>query len=234
MFIETVPYPAAFLAGLISFFSPCILPLIPAYFTFITGLSIDELIVDARQDIRRKVIFSTIFYVAGFSIVFVLLGASATYLGNLLYQYKDTIRIIGGIIIIVFGFHLIGLIRIPLLDIEKRIHLKKKPVHMLGAFIVGIAFGLGWSPCIGPLLGSILVIAGSQETLSQGMLLLGIYSAGLAIPFIILSLFIHLLLGFVKKLTKAVRIINTSAGILLILLGLLLVINKLNLLTVPV
>jgi cytochrome c-type biogenesis protein len=234
MFAENVSYPAAFLAGLISFFSPCILPLIPAYFTFITGFSLDELVDDSQQDIRQKVIFSTIFYVTGFSVVFVLLGASASYLGNLLYHYKDFIRIIGGMIIIIFGIHLIGLIRIKFLDIEKRIHLKKRPVHLLGAFLVGIAFGLGWSPCIGPLLGSILVIAGSQETVGQGMVLLGIYSAGLAIPFIILSLFIHLLIRFVQKATRAVRLINTSAGILLIILGLLLVTNKLKLLSVSV
>ncbi|MFZ3044888.1 MAG: cytochrome c biogenesis protein CcdA, partial [Desulfatirhabdiaceae bacterium] len=164
MFIsETVTYPTAFVAGLLSFFSPCILPLIPAYFSFITGFTLDEL-TNAGTSIRNKVILSTLAYVMGFSVVFILLGASASFLGNVIQAYSDYIRIAGGILIILLGIHLTGLFRFGVLDFEKRIHLNKKPVHILGSFFVGMAFGAGWSPCIGPLLGSILVIAGNQET----------------------------------------------------------------------
>ncbi|MBU1162494.1 MAG: cytochrome c biogenesis protein CcdA, partial [Proteobacteria bacterium] len=194
MFTQTVSFPAAFVAGLLSFLSPCVLPLIPAYFTFITGFSIEELTEKYNSEIRKKVFLSTFLFVLGFSLVFILMGASASYLGGLMFTYKKLIRIIGGILIIILGIHLTGLIRIPGLDFEKRIALEKKPLHFLGTLIIGMAFGAGWSPCIGPLLGSILIIAGSQETVWQGVILLGFYSAGLAMPFIIISIFINFLL----------------------------------------
>ena len=232
MFTETVTYPAAFLAGLLSFLSPCILPLIPAYFSFITGYSIEKLVAIDNDEIRQRVFFSTLSYVMGFSIVFVLMGASASYLGKLFYQHKDIFRIAGGLLIILLGIHLTGIIRIRKLDVEKRIHLEKKPLHFLGTFFVGMAFGVGWSPCIGPLLGAILVVAGSQETVRQGVLLLGVYSAGLALPFIIISVCIQSLLRFIKKAARVVKYVNATAGILLILMGLLLVTDRLYLLAV--
>jgi cytochrome c-type biogenesis protein len=227
MFTQTVSFPAAFVAGLLSFFSPCVLPLIPAYFTFITGFSIEELTEKYNSEIRKKVFLSTFLFVSGFSLVFILMGASASYLGGLMYTYKKLIRIIGGILIIILGIHLTGLIRIPGLDFEKRITLEKKPLHFLGTLIIGMAFGAGWSPCIGPLLGSILIIAGSQETVWQGVILLGIYSAGLAIPFIIISIFINFLLTFIKKASKVLKYVNVVAGVVLIVVGLILVSNKL-------
>ena len=223
MFAENVSYTTAFLVGLLSFFSPCILPLIPAYFTFITGFSLEELTEKSDKAIRNRVILSTVFYVLGFSSVFILMGASASFLGGVIATYKDFVRIAGGILIIILGVHLTGIVRIPFLDYEKKIHLKKKPLHFLGTFVIGMAFGAGWSPCIGPLLGSILIIAGSQETVWQGIVLLSIYSAGLAIPFIIISIFVNMLLGFVKKASKIMKFLNPAAGILLILVGLLLV-----------
>jgi len=227
MLTEAVSFPAAFLAGFLSFLSPCVLPLIPAYFTFITGFSLEELTEDRNSEIRKKVVFSTVSFVCGFSLVFILMGASASYLGGLIYNYREIIRIIGGMLIILMGVHLTGIIRIPGLDVEKRIHMKKKPLHFLGVFIIGMAFGAGWSPCIGPLLGSILIIAGSQETVRQGIVLLAIYSAGLALPFIILSVFIHLLLMVIKKASRFLQYVNAAAGILLIIAGLILVTNKL-------
>lgn len=231
MFVESVSFPAAFLAGLLSFFSPCILPLIPAYFTFITGFSLEELTEDFHSEIRKKVVLSTAFFVLGFSVVFILMGASASFLGSLIYAYRDFLRIIGGILIIVLGIHLTGIIHIRSLDFEKRIHLEKKPLHFFGTFIIGMAFGAGWSPCVGPLLGSILILAGSQETVWHGVFLLGIYSAGLAIPFIIISFFIHFLLIFIKKASRAMKYVNVVAGVLLIVVGLFLVTNKLSVLT---
>ncbi len=232
MSIEAISFPAAFIAGLLSFLSPCVLPLIPAYFTFITGLSLEELTENRNAEIRKKVFLSTISFVFGFSLVFILMGASASYLGGLMYKYRDLIRVVGGILIILLGVHLTGVIRIRGLEFEKRINLEKKPLHFLGTFIIGMAFGAGWTPCIGPLLGSILLIAGSQETIRQGMVLLGIYSAGLAIPFIIISVFINLLLMFIKKASRALRYFNAAAGILLIVVGLILVTNKLYVLTI--
>ena len=227
MFTQTVSFPAAFVAGLLSFFSPCVLPLIPAYFTFITGFSIEELTEEYNSEIRKKVFLSTFLFVLGFSLVFILMGASASYLGGLMYTYKKLIRIIGGILIIILGIHLTGLIRIPGLDFEKRINLEKKPLHFFGTLIIGMAFGAGWSPCIGPLLGSILIVAGSQETVWQGVILLGIYSAGLATPFIIISIFINFLLIFIKKASKVLKYVNVVAGVVLIVVGLILVSNKL-------
>ena len=234
MFAETVTYPAAFIAGVLSFFSPCILPLIPGYFTFITGYSLDDLTGGAIAGIRKQVIISTIAFVLGFSVVFILLGASASFVGSVLFRYRDGIRIIGGMIIVIFGIHLTGLIRIPLLDFEKRIQLERKPIHFMGTFIVGMAFGAGWSPCIGPLLGSILVIAGGKETVREGMVLLGIYSAGLAVPFVIISVFINFVLVFIKKTTWTLKYLNWAAGVLLIVLGLILMTNQLNLIAVSI
>ena len=232
MFAENISYPAALAAGLLSFFSPCILPLIPAYFTLITGFSLEELTRDANLEIRKKVFLSTLAFVLGFSFVFILMGASASSLGSLIKTYREIIRIVGGIIIIILGIHLTGVIRLPGLDYEKRIHLNKKPLHFFGTCIIGMAFGAGWSPCIGPLLGSILIIASSQETVWHGILLLGIYSAGLAIPFITLSVFINFILIFIKTASKTMRYFNATAGILLILVGLLLVTDRLYFLSI--
>ncbi|HDI61024.1 MAG TPA: cytochrome c biogenesis protein CcdA [Desulfobacteraceae bacterium] len=226
--IEGISYGAALAAGLLSFFSPCILPLVPAYFTFITGFSLEELTGARRPGLRGAVVRATLAYVLGFSLVFILLGASASLFGSLAFAYRDTIRIVGGALIVIFGIHLTGIWRIGWLDFEKRVHLNRKPMHLLGTFLVGMAFGAGWSPCIGPLLGSILIVAGNQETVGQGILLLSLYAAGLAIPFLTLSVFINLLLVFVRKAAPAIRYLNMAAGILLIFIGLLLLTNRLH------
>jgi cytochrome c-type biogenesis protein len=226
---ETITFPAAFIAGLLSFLSPCVLPLIPAYFSFITGLSVDELTSDAKG-IRQKVILSTLAYVSGFSFIFILFGASASLLGNLVAQYSWVIRYLGGGIILVFGLHLLGVINITRFQFEKRFHAKKKPVHLVGTFVIGMAFGAGWTPCIGPLLGSILIVAGNQETILKGVWLLAVYSAGLALPFILISIFINSMLMFMKRATKLLGVINKVAGILLIGIGLLLIFDKFQLL----
>ena len=222
MFAEAVSFPVAFLAGLISFFSPCVLPLIPAYFSFITGFSMEDLTEGTTFEMRKKVFFSTILFVSGFSLVFILLGSSASLIGGFVSQYIKHIKIIGSLIIIIFGLHLTGWLRIGGLEFEKRVHVEKKPIHFLGAFLVGMAFGAGWTPCIGPLLGSILAIAASKDSVGQGVLLLGTYSAGLAIPFLIISLFINYILVFIKKASKILKYINTAAGILLIGFGIFL------------
>jgi len=227
MFTETVHFPAAFIAGLLSFFSPCVLPLIPAYFTFISGFSMEELTSDCNAETRRKVFLATLAFVSGFSFVFILLGGSASLIGSFIIKYKDIIRIAGGVLIIILGIHLTGLFRIHKLNFEKRIHLSKKPLHFFGTFVIGMAFAAGWSPCIGPMLGSILIIAGSSESVLHGIALLTVYSMGLAIPFIILSGFINLLLIFLKKATRVLKYINYASGSFLIVIGLLLLSNRL-------
>lgn len=229
MFTETITFQAALIAGLLSFFSPCILPLIPAYFSFITGLTLDELTLDAGET-RKKVLLSTLAYVCGFSFIFILLGASASFLGSVMAKYTWLIRYAGGGIVIVFGLHLLGIINIKGLNFEKRIHMGEKPLHLMGTFVIGMAFGAGWSPCIGPLLGSILIVAGNQETIFQGMLLLGVYSAGLALPFILISLFINRLLEIMKRATRVLMYVNKVSGILLIALGVLLITDRLGIL----
>ncbi len=229
MFTETVSYQAALIAGLLSFFSPCILPLIPAYFTFITGLSLDELTEDTGKT-RQKVILATLAYVCGFSTVFILLGASASFMGGVIARYSWIVRYVGGGIILVFGCHLLGLINIRGLNFERRIHMDEKPMHIMGTFVIGMAFGAGWSPCIGPMLGSILIIAGSQETVMQGIVLLSIYSAGLALPFLLISFFINRIIGIMRRATKVLGYVNKVAGILLIIMGILLITDKFRLL----
>lgn len=227
MFTETVSYSAAFIAGLVSFFSPCIFPLVPGYFTFITGFSLDQLTGEYDARIRKKVFLSTAAYVSGFSAVFILMGASASFIGGIVFEYRNIIRVAGGLIVILLGIHLTGIIRIKSLEFEKRIQVRNKPLDYIGAFLVGTAFGAGWSPCIGPLLGSILIYAGSRETVFEGIYLLAFYSAGLAVPFIIISVFINFLMTFVKKVSFAMKYINVAAGILLVFIGLFLVANKL-------
>jgi len=231
MFTESISYPAALAAGLLSFFSPCILPLIPAYFTFITGMSLDELTGAQSNRVRLRVIGATLSYVLGFSLVFVLMGASASFIGKAVFTYRDIIRMIGGVLIILLGVHMTGLIRFRPLEFERRLEIRKKPLHFLGTFFVGMAFGAGWSPCIGPLLGSILIVAGNQDTVADGIGLLSVYAAGLAIPFLLLSIFVNSILTFIKKASWSIRYINITAGALLVILGLLLVTDKLALIS---
>lgn len=235
MFGETISYNAAFLAGVLSFFSPCILPLIPAYFTFITGLSIDELTADGTaegaKETRRKVIISTLVYVSGFSFVFILMGASASFFGTLVNDYVWVVRYLGGSIIIVFSLHLLGIINIKRLNFEKKFHVKEKPLHLMGVFVIGMAFGAGWSPCIGPILGSILIVASNQDTVYNGMLLLALYSLGIAIPFMLISIFITRMMETIKKATKFITYINKATGVLLFVVGILLLTDTFKLLS---
>jgi len=232
MFSDPVSYLAAFSAGLLSFFSPCIVPLIPAYFTFITGLSLNELTGGRPSALRWRVIRGTVTYVLGFTLVFVLMGASASYIGGAIYKYRDWIRIGGGSLILLFGVHLTGWIRFRPLEFERRLQVHKKPAHLGGVFVVGMAFGAGWSPCVGPLLGSILILAANQETLGHGIGLLCLYSAGLALPFLLLSVFIGSLLPLIRKASGWTRAINITAGVLLVILGLLLLSDKLHLIRI--
>ncbi len=231
MFAQEVTYTAAFATGLLSFLSPCVLPLIPAYFSFITGMSLEDLTRGGDQGVRRKLVLATLFYVLGFSVVFIAMGGAVSLMGHQLEEYKDIIRLFGGAILILFGVHLAGILRIPLFDYEKKFHVQSRPLHILGVFLVGMAFGAGWSPCIGPLLGSILALAAGEGSVGKGMALLSVYSLGLAIPFLLLSVFIERMLSFIKKAREWIRFATVTAGVLMIVMGLLLVLDKLSLTT---
>jgi cytochrome c-type biogenesis protein len=228
--MEEVTYITAVFYGLLSFFSGCVLPLVPSYFSFIAGVSFEEMTENPDAALRRKVFLATLAFVSGFSTIFILLGASATYLSGLLFAYKSYLRIFGGCLIIIFGLHLLGVVRIGFLNMEKRLHPKDKPLHFLGTFMIGMAFAAGWSPCIGPMLGSILILAGDQDTVGKGILLLALYSAGLAIPFVVLSVATNYLVRFMRGMSRAMRAINITAGLLLIVTGLLLITDKFSLL----
>lgn len=218
----------AFLAGLLTFLSPCVLPLIPAYISFITGVSIDELITGPgeKSKLTRRVLFEIVLFISGFSLVFILLGASASYFGKFLLSHLRVLRTIGGILVILFGLYIAGLFKLSFLGYERRIHLKMKPTNILGSFIVGIVFALGWTPCAGPILASILTYASTQETVREGIFLLGSYSLGLAIPFLLSGLAVNLFVRGFRKIKRYSRLISPVTGGLLVLFGILILTGK--------
>ncbi|HDK16472.1 MAG TPA: cytochrome c biogenesis protein CcdA, partial [Nitrospirae bacterium] len=218
----------AFLGGLFSFLSPCVLPLIPSYVSFITGISFDDFKGGDKAHIRKTTIISSLSFIAGFSLVFILLGVFSSFVGRILIAYYDEIRIIGGTIIILLGLYVMGVFKIRFLSMEKRIHLKSKPRGFIGSFIVGLTFAAGWTPCIGPILGSILFIAGSSGSAFYGFKLLVIYSAGLGIPFFLTSLLINTFLSHFSAIKKFIRPVMILSGLLLITFGVLFLTDSLT------
>ena len=212
----------AFGAGLISFLSPCVLPLIPGYVSFISGQSLQEILKSKKIDILPLVLFCF-----GFSTVFIILGASASFLGQTLLQNSETLRVIAGIVIIIFSLQLIGLINISYLNFEKRIEAKKSQ-NILFPYVIGLAFGFGWTPCIGPILGSILALASIEETLSKAIILLTFYSIGLAIPFVLSGYLIQKFLAFSKNFKKNINLISKIGGTILLITGILILTNQLQ------
>ena len=215
-------YLIAFGAGLISFLSPCVLPLIPGYISYISGQSLQEILNQKKINF-----FPLILFCCGFSTVFVILGASASFLGQALLQNSDTLRILAGIIIIVFSLQLIGIINIPYLNFEKRFDAKETR-NILFPYVVGLAFGFGWTPCIGPILGSILALASIEDTLSRAIILLIFYSLGLAIPFVLSGYLIQRFLLFSKNFKKKINLISRIGGITLLITGILILTNQLQ------
>jgi cytochrome c-type biogenesis protein len=212
----------AFGAGFISFLSPCVLPLIPGYVSFISGQSLQELLGAQKIKFLPLVLFC-----AGFSTVFIILGASASFLGQTLLQNSEILRIVAGIVIIIFSLQLVGLVNIGYLNLEKRFEAKKSQ-NILFPYVIGLAFGFGWTPCIGPILGSILALASIEETLSRAILLLSFYSLGLAIPFIASGYLIQRFLLFSKNFKKNINIISKIGGIILLVTGILILTNQLQ------
>ena len=220
-----ISYGYVLLAGLLSFLSPCVLPIVPGYLCFIAGTSLDK-VLDDESLVRKNIFKYALSFVIGFSTVFILLGASATILSSILYEYIDILRIIGGIIIIIFGIHFTQIIQIPFLNSDTRFHLQNYRPGLVGSYIIGLSFAFGWTPCIGPILGSVLSIAASSETVSTGIILLMVYSAGLGIPFLLAAYGIGSFLKFLSKIRKYIRTIEIFTGLLLILFGFLILTNR--------
>jgi cytochrome c-type biogenesis protein len=208
----------AFVAGLLSFLSPCVLPLVPSYIGFLTGMSLPEM-----AGRRRVALLHALLFVLGFSLIFMLLGASATALGRALNYYQQWLQRIGGVLIILFGLVCLGVIRLSVLNQERRLQLEHKPVGFLGSAVVGMAFGAGWTPCIGPVLGAILGLAATTQDLSRGLLLLGMYSAGLAVPFLLAAAALDAFLDWFQRFRRYLPWVMRLSGALLVLVGLLMV-----------
>jgi cytochrome c-type biogenesis protein len=234
---ENVTLLAAFGAGLLSFISPCVLPLIPGYLSYISGLSLEEMrgvpvvagggtVAVARSSARRQVVISSLAFIIGFSLVFISLGAAASAVGQFLAKWQSIFNRIAGAVIILFGLHTMGVLRIEWLYQEKRVQTSRKPAGFLGAALVGVAFAFGWTPCIGPILAGILAIAGSQETIGQGVRLLAVYSLGLGVPFMATALMIDRFIAAKGRIGRYYHAIELVSGALLVVIGMLIFTNR--------
>jgi cytochrome c-type biogenesis protein len=216
----------AFLGGLFSFLSPCVLPLFPSYLSFITGMSFEELQTAAADDRRRWWILGhSLAFVVGFSMVFVGMGASFSALGQFLLDYRDRIRLVGGLLIIVFGLYIAGVLPLGFLGRYQQLRLRSKPAGLVGSWLVGVTFAIGWTPCVGPILGSILSLAGAAETVSTGVALLVAYSAGLALPFVLSSIALGAFLTAFRRFRPWIPVVERAAGALLVVVGVLVATN---------
>lgn len=215
----------AFAAGLLSFLSPCVLPLVPSYVTFITGMNVEDL-----ERSKHTTLLHAVLFVVGFTLIFLALGAGATLFGQLMIRYRDVISRVGGVLIILFGLYLLGVFNLGLLARDTRLHLAKKPIGYFGTLVVGIAFGAGWSPCIGPILGAILTLAANEASLGRGLGLLLMYSLGLAVPFLLAALMVERFLKLFAKVRTYMVWVNRTAGALLVFVGVLMVTNRFTML----
>jgi len=232
--VENPTFLAAFAAGVLSFISPCVLPLIPGYLSYISGLTLDEMqgTGDGAMSLgaaRRRVLVASIFFILGFSFVFICFGAAASVVGQYMLERQRLLAKIAAVIVIVFGLHTMGVLRIGWLYSEKRVQVEKKPTSLCGAFFVGLAFAFGWTPCIGPILAGILAIAGTQQTVGQGVQLLAVYSAGLGLPFLLTAFAINKFFTVFKRIRKHYHLIEIISGLLLVLIGLLIFTNRFTL-----
>jgi cytochrome c-type biogenesis protein len=224
--MSSLPLPiAAFFAGLVSFLSPCVLPLVPGYVSLISGVGVEELQTQETH-LLRKVMLNSASFILGFSVVFITLGAISTEVGQLLARYKSVLAQVAGVVIILFGLHLTGILRIKALYADKRLHGVKGGSSMGGAFVIGFAFAFGWTPCVGPILAVILGFAAAQNSVAKGILLLAVYSLGLAVPFLLTSLGIERFLKFYSRFRAHMHALEVASGALLIVLGALLVVGR--------
>jgi len=225
-----ISYAGAAGAGLISFLSPCVLPLVPAYLCFVAGTTLDRLVSDDGVDpaLTRRVIVSALAFVIGFSTVFIIMGASASALNRMLIQHIDVIAKVAGVVIVLFGLHYMGLLKIPLLYREARIQTQDRPASLVGAYVMGLAFAFGWTPCVGPILATILTVAASREEMGYGISLLATYALGLGIPFILAALAMKPFMRFMRKFRGHLRKVEMVAGALLVLTGILIFTSSLG------
>lgn len=230
--IQHISLLAAFSAGLLSFVSPCVLPLVPSYISYITGLSVEQLAdVTERQRFKRSIVVNSLLFIAGFSGVFVALGASASLIGQLLWEYQDHVRRIGGILIIIFGLYLLGALKLNFLTTEKRLHFRSRPVGYLGSFLIGVAFAAGWTPCVGPVLGTILLYASTTESSMDGVTLLTAYSLGLGLPLFATALGVDRFLDYFKQVRAYLWGVSMVSGVFLVVVGVMIYANSLTLIT---
>jgi cytochrome c-type biogenesis protein len=215
----------AFSAGLFSFLSPCVLPLFPSYVSFITGMSVSDLTADLTGAARRRVLLHAVAFVLGFSLVFVGLGASFSAAGQFLLDYRDIIRRVGGALIVVFGLYIAGVLRVGMFGRTAQLQIREKPAGYLGSLAVGITFAIGWTPCVGPILGAILSLAGTAETVQRGIGLLVAYSAGLGVPFLLSAIALGSFLRFFKRYRPFIPVMERAAGVLLVVVGVLVFTN---------
>ncbi len=229
--MNSLPLPlAAFVAGLISFLSPCVLPLVPGYVSLISGAGVEEL-KDQQGQLLRKVMLNSAAFIIGFSIVFITLGAISTEVGQMLARYKNVLAQAAGVVIILFGLHLTGILQIKALLADTRLHSLKGGSTAWGAFVIGFAFAFGWTPCVGPILGVVLGFAATQDTVFKGIFLLAVYSLGLAVPFLLTSLGIERFLKFYNRFKFHMHALEVASGALLIALGVLLVLGRFTLIS---
>lgn len=222
----------AFSAGFLSFVSPCVLPLVPAYVSFVTGLSFDELTRGTdRYRVKWTTLTSSLLFVAGFSTVFILFGASASFMGQVLLTHQQLLRWVGGAFIIFFGLYVMGVFNLPFLAADRRIHLQGRPAGYFGAYVVGLAFAAGWTPCVGPILGSILLYASTKQSLWQGVQLLAAYSLGLGLPLLVAALGFNAFLSRIKSMGPYMPAVTKASGVLLVGVGLLIATNSLSMLS---
>jgi len=217
----SITYLGAFGAGVLSFASPCVLPLIPAYLCFLGGASLDELTAEGGVDkqVQRRVFISAIAFVLGFSTVFVVLGATATAVSNLVAENINILSKIAGVIIVIFGLHYMGVFKIGFLNFEKRVHVESRPTSLIGAYIIGLAFAFGWTPCVGPILATILMVAASGDEVIYGMSLLTVYAAGIGLPFLLAAFAVKPFMRFLGRFRKHMRKVELSIGALLMITG---------------
>jgi cytochrome c-type biogenesis protein len=222
---ESVGVLVALSAGLFSFLSPCVLPLFPSYLSFITGMSLADLSGELTGTVRRRVLFNALAFVVGFSVVFVSLGASFSAMGQILLDHRDWIRRLGGALIVVFGLYIAGVLKIGLFGRSTQWQIRKKPAGYLGSFAVGVTFAIGWTPCVGPILGGILSLASTAETVQRGVGLLIAYSAGLGLPFLASALALQSFLRFFKSYRLYIPVVERAAGVVMIVVGVLVFTN---------
>lgn len=218
----------AFLAGLLSFVSPCVLPMVPPYLAYLAGVSLEQMSAPSGRDAARKIFLSSVAFVLGFTTVFVALGATASIVGQTLARYLDTLAVVAGVMIIIMGLHFLGVFRIGLLYREARLRIERKPPGLVGAYLMGLAFAFGWTPCVGPVLAAILFVAGTEDTVLRGAGLLFVYSLGLGVPFLLAAGFAPAFMGWAARFRRHMPVVEKTMGGLLVITGILFVTGQMT------